>query len=117
MNMRRDRSKRAKLCDQPDGPVQASPQPPENGPQTVPRGRPIDIDAFYVSVELRRRPELRGRPVIVGGSGPRSVVMTASYEPRNYGGATVANQYLAAQLVEEFDLSVAVDPQHGRPPL
>jgi DNA polymerase IV len=45
----------------------------------------LDLDAFYASVELLRRPELRGKPVIVSGNGPRAVVTTATYEARKFG--------------------------------
>jgi DNA polymerase-4 len=58
----------------------------------------FDLDAFFVSVERKKEPKLRGRPLIVGGSSRRGVVAACSYEARHFGVHSAMPMYLALQI-------------------
>ena len=70
----------------------------------------IDMDAFYASVELISRPELKGTPVIVGG-GSRSVVLSATYEARRFGVHSAMPMTRARRLCPQ---ATVVEPSPGR---
>lgn len=69
----------------------------------------VDMDAFFVSVELRSRPELRGKPVIVGYPADRSVVLSASYEARAFGVKSAMPMVVAHRMCPQ---AVIIEPRH-----
>lgn len=58
----------------------------------------VDLDAFFASVEMLDNPSLKGKPVIIGGKGPRSVASTCNYEARKYGVHSAMPMIKALQL-------------------
>ena len=70
----------------------------------------VDLDQFLAAVEILRRPELAGRPVVVGGDGnpnrPRQVVATASYEARAFGVRFQVARMRGEAIAHRIQLSV-----------
>jgi DNA polymerase IV len=71
----------------------------------------VDMDAFYASVELRERPELRGTPVIIGAPGARGVVLSATYEARRFGVHSAMPMTRARRLCPQ---AVIIPPSRGK---
>jgi DNA polymerase IV len=70
----------------------------------------VDMDAFYASVEIRDRPELAGKPVIVGSTSGRGVVLSATYEARAFGVRSAMPMARAARMCPR---AVVIPPRHA----
>ena len=71
----------------------------------------VDMDAFYASVEIRERPELKGKPVIIGHNAGRGVVTSATYEAREFGVHAAMSMVQALRLCPQ---AIVLEPDHAK---
>ena len=88
-------------------PQRSAQQPPDDTGCTILH---VDMDAFYASASLLRRPELVGTPVIIGGGGNRGVVLSATYEARAFGVASAMPMSRARRLCPR---ATVIAPDHA----
>ncbi len=89
-------------------PTRTDAEPPDDTGCTVLH---VDMDAFYASASLISRPDLRGKPVIIGGASGRSVVLSATYEARAFGVTSAMPMARARRLCPQ---AVIIEPDHRR---
>lgn len=73
----------------------------------------VDMDAFFAAIEQRDRPELAGRPLVVGGSSTRSVVSTASYEARRFGIHSAMPMFMAMDKCRDLIIVPPDKPKYA----